>query len=247
MTDRPIVLAAVQAAGIALAGLFIALGVAQVRTSDRFVTVKGVAEREVRADVAIWPLHMVGADNDLAAAQGKLNRSIAGVKQFLARRGIDTAAVELTGFGVFDAFAQQYGGNQTPTNRYIVRQTVLVRSARPEQVLAASQQIGELAAIGVVVSSGSGGEYGGQGAGPTFLFTKLNELKPAMIADATARAREAAEQFARDSRANLGGIRRANQGVFEIAARDQAPGIMQEAQIAKVLRVVSTVEYFLKD
>lgn len=245
--DRDTLRSIILAAGIALAGLLLALGVSQVRASDRFVTVKGVSEREVRADVAIWPLHMVAADNDLAAAQGKLNRSIAGVKQFLARRGIDTAQTELTGFGVFDALAQQYGGDRTPTNRYVVRQTLLVRSSRPEQVLAASQQIGELAAIGVVVSSGAGGEYGGQGAGPTFVFTKLNELKPAMIADATARAREAAEQFARDSRASLGGIRRANQGVFEIAARDQAPGVMQESQIAKVLRVVSTVEYFLRD
>lgn len=245
--ERPLLSPIILAGGIALAGLFVALGVSQVRTSDRFVTVKGVAEREVRADVAIWPLHMVGADNDLAAAQGKLTRSIAGVKQFLARRGVDTAQTELTGFGVFDAMAQQFGGDRPATNRYIVRQTLLVRSSNPEQVLAASQQIGELAAIGVVVSSGAGGEYGGQGGGPTFLFTKLNELKPAMIADATARAREAAEQFARDSRASLGGIRRANQGVFEIAARDQAPGIMQEGQIAKVLRVVSTVEYFLKD
>lgn len=245
--DRPLLYTVVQASGIALAGLFVALGLSQVRTTDRFVTVKGVSEQEVRADVAIWPLHMTGADNDLAAAQGKLNRSIAGVKQFLARRGIDTAQTELTGFGVFDAQAQQYGGNQPAPNRYIVRQTLLVRSAQPDRVLAASQQIGELAAIGVVVSSGAGGEYGGQGAGPTFLFTRLNDLKPRMIADATARAREAAEQFARDSRASLGGIRRANQGVFEIAARDQAPGVTQESQIAKVLRVVSTVEYFLRD
>ena len=245
--DRPLLTPVILASGIALAGLLVAVGVSQVRTSDRFVTVKGVAEREVRADIAIWPLHMVSADNDLAAAQAKLNRSIEGVKQFLSRRGIDTTQSELTGFGVFDAMAQQFGGDRPATNRYIVRQTLLVRSTNPDQVLAASQQIGELAAIGVVVSSGAGGEYGGQGAGPTFLFTKLNELKPAMIADATARAREAAEQFARDSRASLAGIRRANQGVFEIAARDQAPGIMQETQIAKVLRVVSTVEYFLKD
>ena len=239
--------ALILAGGIALAGIFVAVGVSQVRAADRYVTVKGVAEREVRADVAIWPLHVVAADNDLSAAQAKLGRSIAGVRQFLARHGIDTTQVELTGFGVSDAQAQQYGGDRTPTNRFIVRQTLLVRSSQPEQVRGASQRIGELAAIGVVVSSGAGGEYGGQGSGPTFLFTKLNDIKPDMIAEATTRAREAAEQFARDSRASLGGIRRANQGVFEIAARDQAPGVMQESQVAKVVRVVSTVEYFLKD
>ncbi len=247
MIERGMIRAGILALGMAIAGLLVGLGVARGRAADRYVTVKGVAEREVRADIAIWPLHMVGADNDLAAAQGKLNRSIAGVKAFLARRGIDTTQAELTGFGVFDALAQQYGGDRTPANRYLVRQTLLIRSQTPDQVLAASQQIGELAAIGVVVSSGAGGEYGGQGSGPTFLFTKLNELKPAMIADATARAREAAEQFARDSRADLGGIRRANQGIFEIAARDQAPGIMEANQVSKIVRVVSTVEYFLRD
>ena len=238
--------AIIVASGIALAGIFVGLGVSQVRASDRFVTVKGVSEREVRADVAIWPLHVIGADNDLAAAQNRMNRSLVGVKQFLARHSIDTTQVELTGFGVSDAQAQQYGGDRAPANRFIVRQTLVVRSSQPDRVKAASERIGELAAIGVVVSSGAGGEYGGQGSGPTFLFTKLNDLKPAMIAEATARARDAAEQFARDSRSDLGGIRKANQGVFEIVGRDQAPGIMSEGQIAKTVRVVSTVEFFLK-
>lgn len=246
MPNRPLFAAAIVSIGLALGGLFAGLGVSRARASDRFVTVKGVAEREVQADVAIWPLHMVGADNDLAAAQTKLNRSITGVKEFLARRGIDTTQAELTSFNVHDAQAQMYGGDRAPANRYIVRQTLVIRSSRPDQVLAASQQVGDLAAIGVVVSSGAGGEYG-HGSGPTFLFTRLNDVKPEMIADATARAREAAEQFAHDSRSELGGIRRANQGVFEIAARDQAPGVMQESQIAKVVRVVSTVEYILRD
>jgi hypothetical protein len=90
----------------------------------------------------------------------------------------------------------------------------------------------------------SGGEYAA--TGPSFIFTKLNELKPAMIAEATSRARDAAEQFARDSKTHVGGIRRANQGVFEILPRDQANGIQEESQVEKTLRVVSTVEYLLE-
>ena len=97
-------------------------------------------------------------------------------------------------------------------------------------------------AAGVVLSSG--GEYGG--GGPTFIFTGLNDLKPAMIAEATARAREAAEQFARDSKSRIDGIRRANQGTFEILARDRAQGITEEGQLAKTVRVVSTVDYNLE-
>jgi hypothetical protein len=101
--------------------------------------------------------------------------------------------------------------------------------------------VGELVSAGIVLSSE---EY--RGGGPTFLFTKLNDIKPAMIAEATANAREAAEQFAKDSRTSLRGIRQANQGVFVILPRDQAAGIPEETQVTKTVRVVSTVEYFLK-
>jgi hypothetical protein len=112
---------------------------------------------------------------------------------------------------------------------------------KPDLVLAASQRVGELVTAGVVLSSG--GEYGS--GGPTFVFTGLNKLKPQMIGEATARAREAAEQFARDSRSDIGGIRRASQGVFEILPRDQAQGISEASQIVKTVRVVSTIDYAL--
>jgi len=88
---------------------------------------------------------------------------------------------------------------------------------------------------------------GGMGGGPTYRFTRLNDLKPEMIAEATAEARRAAEQFARDSDSQLAGIRRANQGVFVIQARDQAPGLDEGSQPDKTVRVVSTIEYYLED
>lgn len=232
------------AVGIALAGLFIGGGLERARSADRFVTVKGVAEREVQADLAIWPLTVVAGDNDLAAANAKVATSIAGVRAFLVRHGVDTSLVALTGFAVSDASANQYASDRPPANRFIVRQTMLIRSTKPELVLAASQRVSELAAIGVVISSGGDGGPGGNG--PTFVFTKLNAFKPEMIAQATSRAREAAEQFARDSHSSLGQIRHANQGVFEILPRDQVSGISEESQVAKIVRVVSTVEYFLR-
>ncbi|MDX5336566.1 MAG: SIMPL domain-containing protein, partial [Marinobacter sp.] len=71
-------------------------------------------------------------------------------------------------------------------------------------------------------------------------------IKPAMIAEATASAREAAQQFARDANASVGGLRRANQGVFQILARDQAPGVSEQQQPVKTVRVVSTVDYYLE-
>jgi hypothetical protein len=68
-----------------------------------------------------------------------------------------------------------------------------------------------------------------------------------MIQEATARARESAEQFARDSKSDIGGIRRANQGVFEILPRDKAPMLQQDKQIDKTVRVVATLDYALVD
>ena len=241
--DRPLLRAVILAAGIALGGLLAGLGLYRARVADRFVTVKGVAEQEVQSDLAIWPLRVVAGSNDLAAANAELARSVRELRAFLARAGIDSAETSLQDFNVADAYANQYGGQGTVPQRFVIRQTIVVRSTDPAKVLAASQRIPELVSAGVVLQAGQ--EYGGS-SGPTFLFTKLNDLKPRMIADATARAREAAEQFARDSRASVGGIRRANQGVFEIMARDQAPGIMAEAQLVKTVRVVSTVEYLLK-
>lgn len=241
--DRAALSATIIAIGIALAGLLAGNGFARGRAAERVVTVKGVSEKEVKADLVIWPLQVVGADNDLAAANAKVASNVAGVRQFLARHGIDTSQVQLTGFNVSDAYAMQMSEDRKPANRYVIRQTMMVRSNEPDRVLATSQQVSELATIGVAISSGNG-EYGG--GGPTFVFSGLNQLKPAMIADATARAREAAAQFARDSHSQLGDIRQANQGVFEILPRDQAPGITEESQIAKIVRVVSTIDYYLK-
>src|SRR5690606_30315722 len=82
--------------GMALGGAFAGWGFAQGRAAERFVTVKGVSEREVRADLAVWPLQVVAADNDLASATAQLARGIAVVRDFMARQGLDTTQVALT-------------------------------------------------------------------------------------------------------------------------------------------------------
>ena len=107
---------------------------------------------------------------------------------------------------------------------------------------AVSQKVDELVDAGVVFSMGEG--Y--RSTGPAYLFTRLNDIKPDMIAEATANAREAAQQFAEDSGSSLGGIRRANQGVFVIQPRDGAPGIAESSQLNKTVRVVATIDYYLK-
>jgi|SRR5687767_6152312 len=238
----------VLALGIALGGWFIGMGVQNIRTADRFVTVKGVAEREVKADLAVWPIQLAITDNDLSLAQSRLSQNVGRVVSFLQANGIDSTEIELQTLRVTDVLANPFRGEQRVGSRFILQQTVSVRSDNPDRVQATSQKVGELVNAGVVLSSGP--EWGP--GGPSYLFRKLNNLKPAMIAEATSEARKGAEQFAKDSRSRLGGIHRANQGVFVILPRDAAgsegrPDMAEQTQMHKIVRVVSTIEYLLRD
>jgi hypothetical protein len=234
--------AVILATGLTLGGFLVGNGFARAKSADRFVEVKGVSEKEAKADLALWPLRLAVAGNDLAAAQASLAKNTAQVFAFLRRHNVDTTRVETQNVEVKDTYATEYGGNRAGAPRYIVSHTLMVRSTNVDVVVAASGRVGELIAAGVVLTSGR--EYGG--GGPTYIFTKLNDLKPTMIAEATASAREAAERFAADSRSSLGGIRQANQGYFVILPRDQAAGVMEESQPTKIVRVVATIQYFLK-
>ncbi|MDE3153888.1 MAG: SIMPL domain-containing protein [Acidobacteriota bacterium] len=240
--DRSLVSSFLLAAGIATGGFLVGQGFARGRAAEHVVTVKGISERNVTADLAIWPLRISAASNDLSAANAQIQQSIQQIRQFLTRYKIDPSQASLQDFSVTDAATNQFS-TQRAESRYVIHQTVVVRSEQPERVLDASQHVAELVNAGVVLSSG--GEYGS--GGPTFIFSGLSKLKPEMIAEATARAREGAEQFARDSHSRIGGIKDANQGVFEILPRDQARGITEASQIQKTVRVVSTVQYFLRE
>jgi hypothetical protein len=239
--DRTLLPAVLLAVGLAVAGWFVGNGFLRGRTTARYVEVKGLAEREVAADLALWPLRFVATGNDLSIAQTEITRDTREVYSFLARHGVDTAGVQLLALEVSDAEANRFQGERGGT-RFVIQQTVMVRSNEPQVVLAASQRVSELVRSGVILSSS--GEYGI--GGPTFVFTRLNQLKPTMVKEATANARAAAEQFAADSRTALGDIRYANQGVFVILPRDQAPGVSEGGQLQKIVRVVSTVQYLLE-
>jgi len=241
-TPAGLLAALVAAAGLVAAGALVGNGLARGRAQDRFVTVKGSAEREVKADVAIWPLRLTASDNDLSRAHAQLDSSFAKLREFLGREGVDLGESQIQGFSVSDANAREYGGGNAKQDRFVIQQTLVVRSRDPEKIREVSAKVSELVGAGVVFSSGN--EYGV--GGPIFIFTGLNELKPTLIAEATSRAREAAQQFAKDSGSSLGGIRRANQGVVEILPRDPTPGANEASQLKKVVRVVTTVDYLLE-
>ena len=234
MTPNPfrlVLAAALVAFGLALAGWFAAQGMARLKTQDRYVIVKGSAERIVEADLVVWPLpHSVGG-NDLAAVQRQLDANTATIRAFFAAAGFPADEVVVSPPRLEDRWAYAFG-DQRPPERYRYATTVSLRTSGVDKALAMLRQSGELVGRGVMI---------GEGSQPEFDYTRLNDIKPALIAEAPANARESAVQFAKDSGSRLGGIRRANQGVVTISDRDQS-----SPQVKKV-RVVTTVEYFLRD
>lgn len=234
-----LVAAAVVALGLATAGWLVATGLERFRSAERLVTVRGLAEREVKADTALWPLRIVATSDELATAQDELARAQALVLRFMSDGGIPAEAVEIQGIEVTDLLAQAYRSGPVES-RYIVAASLMVRSPDVDLVKSLSQQAGQLVEQGVVLSS--------EGLrGPFYLFTRLNDIKPEMIALATRSARQAAEQFAADSQSSIQSIQRARQGLFQILPRDNAPGQSAELQLFKTVRVVTTMDYRLGD
>jgi len=229
------------AAAVAIAGWLVGDGFARGRDVDRYVTVKGVAERTVTADLAVWPLRFVATGDELTATQADLGQAAQKVRHFLTAAGVAEDEIEMQRLEVNDLQANPYRSGPL-TTRYIIAQTLMVRSTNVQRTVDLSQRVGELVDAGVVL-----GGADAPSSGPYYLFTKLNDLKPEMIAEATRRAREGAAQFAADSGSRVAGIRRASQGVFEILARDNTPGLSEETQVEKTVRVVSTIEYGLAD
>ena len=152
-TELSLFVALIIALGLVLAGGAIGRGFSDARLSDRYVSVKGVAEREAKADLALWPIPFVAADDDLALAQARINETTRRIRAFLVAQGLDTSQAQLGSLRVTDRQANPYQAGEAG-RRFIVRQVLIVRSTEPEKVLAASQRIGELVQAGVVLSSG---------------------------------------------------------------------------------------------
>ena len=229
--------ASILAVGFVLGGWFVGHGFA-ARAPQRIVTVKGLAERNVRADLAVWPLRFAEAGNNLAAVQARVQRDTGSVRAFLALHGLGEAVAQHS-LQVTDRAAQQWGSQQYK-DRYIVSATLLVRSHDVSAVATAAQATGQLVGQGVALQSQ------GSEDGPSYLFTGVNAIKPQLLTAAIKAARSAAAQFAHDSGSRLGPIVRANQGLIEILPRDPAPGALQQQQIDKTVRVVATLDYALR-
>lgn len=221
--------------GLGLLGWQLGAAAIKYKEYERTVNVKGLSEREYPADVVIWPVQFTLADNGLTVLYGNIDTNVEKIRSFLIKEGIDASEITVSSPVVNDVYANFYGTDRKPEFRYTARQTVTVYSRKVEHVRGVMAKISELGRDGVVLVRNDY-EF------PTeYLFTRLNEVKPEMVEEATKAAREVAMRFAEDSESRLGKIKNASQGQFTIGIRDaNTPHI-------KIVRVVSTVEYYLSD
>jgi len=220
--------------GLATLGYLLADAAISIKQFERTVTVKGLSEREYDADIIIWPIQFTIAENNLQSLYKQLDSASQAIRDFLIKQGIAADEISVSLPKIFDKSAQQYGGQQAPF-RYTATQTVTVYSLNVEKTRPIMGTLSQLGKQGIVLT---GSDYQSQ---TEYLFTRLNEIKPAMIEEATTKAREVAQKFAADSQSKLGKIKSASQGQFTISDRDK-----NNPHIKKI-RVVSTVEYYLSD
>lgn len=226
------------AIGAVISAALLSFGLTQsvqnFRSFDRVVEVKGLAEREVAADTAIWPLKVVRAGNTQNTIYEQLDKDIEAIRAFLLVNGFDEGELSVSSPNVLDKLAERWATEDVGL-RYTGDQTLTVYTHKVDQVRELRQQLSELGKKGVSLS---GNAYETQ---VEYHFNGLNEIKPSMIEESARNAREVALRFAEHSNSKLGKIRTANQGQFTIYDRDS------NTPHLKIVRVVSTVAYQLVD
>lgn len=220
-------------ASIVIAAAMLPLSVSKLKSYDRLVTVKGLCEREVMADKVIWPLSYKVVGDDLQSLLRETEKCNETIRKFLSDGGVSSDQVTISSPVISDKYADEYGNNNR-VNRYIVTNVVTVCSGQVNDVLKLQASSSDLLKQGVPLVANSWENQ------VEFAYEALNDIKPEMIEEATANAREAAQKFAQDSGSRIGKIKTATQGTFSISDRDaNTPHI-------KRVRVVTNVTYYLK-
>jgi hypothetical protein len=226
----------VLAVSIVIAGYFIGNISKNGKEYDRSVHVKGLSEKQVIADLAVWPMNITLAGNDLKILKDEIENQINEVKNFFINQGFTDEEISIGTTNINDSRAVLYNsGNENRAFRYIVTSDFTVRTSDIDKLQKGLSKSLELISKGILIGSKNSWKP------IEYSFSGLNKLKPSMIEEATKNAREVAEKFALDSNSKVSKIKNAHQGLFTINDLDQ------NTSYIKIVRVVSTIEYQLED
>jgi hypothetical protein len=215
-------------------GAFLYCAMMHTKGRDRVVAVKGLSEREVKADFVIWPIVYKEVGNDLSAIHDAVQAKNTTLAKFLQDNGVEKSEISWSAPEIEDVQGERYGDNKRQF-RYIATVVTTVASKNVDRIREIMGKQGDLLKQGIAFS---GDDYRYR---KIYTFNGLNEIKPAMIDEANKNARAAAQKFAMDSGSKLGKIKTAAQGQFSISDRDE------NTPFIKNVRVVTNVQYFLED
>lgn len=231
--------AAILGLGVAIGGFFPGYYYYKAKVDSNYVTVKGLSEMDVKADLGVWKLRFSVVGNDLKQVEQQINQQTQTVNTFLLKQGFKQEEIDLGQIDVEDLMSNPYRSENAMNNRFILKRAVTIRTPEVEKIASSIPATNALIAQGIIFDTSSYDAV-------SYIFTGLNEIKPKMLEEATRNAKTAALEFAKNSGSKVGTIRKANQGVFSILPREQVAGADERQQINKTVRVVSTIDYWLE-
>jgi len=236
--DRAVLLGAVAifALGLTTSGYALGDGFRRYKLAEqRSIQVRGVSERDVTADLATWSITFAHEGTELSSVEQSVDQQARSVRAFLQRAGFRPGEITDSDVSLSRSQPTDRDGNPVGAEELTVRRSIELRTNGVMKARVAYAAQADLLRNGVELS----------GSSISYNFTKLNDLKPQMIAEATKHARESAEQFAKDSGAGVGSIQSATQGYFSVGPRDGSDGEDGDASDSpfQKVRVVTTVDY----
>lgn len=220
--------------GLGLLGYLLSTGVLKYKELERTVLVKGLSEKEVLANIVLWPIKFTVIENSLDKLNEKIEKDTNEILSFLEKNGIKKDEITVKSPAIIDKMANEYSNQQVQV-RYLANRSINIYSVNTEKVREIAKKLFELSKKEILFKID---DYDSK---IEYKYTKLNEIKPLMIEEATSNARSVAMKFAKDSNSKLGKIKKASQGQFVISSRDK------NTQYIKKVRIVSTIEYYLTD
>lgn len=228
-----IILGCILSLGIICAAGLLRSAVISYQRGNRTVSVKGLSEREVKANKVTWPMKYKELGNNPAEMYNILEQKNQLIINFLKAGGIKESEISITPPTVSDRQADSYYNEQRSNNyRYIASSVITVTSTDVDRVRQLMSRQGELMKQGVAILGYEWSE------GIKYDFTDLNKLKPEMMDEATENALITAQRLIKTNKTL--NIRSATQGYFSIEDRDK------ETPYIKRVRVVNTVEYIIE-
>lgn len=227
--------------GLIVASIILSITLSNIKMSDKTITVKGYAEKNITSDLAIWSGTISVRSSDMTVAYDKLQKDMSKFISYLKSKGIETSKITTSSISTIKNFRYTPEGYSTgQIDSYELTQTVSITSENVNLVNQISGEATSLIKDGLEIYSNP----------PQFYYTKLNDLKIEMLGDAAKDAKLRAEKLAKSSGGDVGPMKSATQGVFQITPLYSTTvsdwGEYDLTSIQKTIKSVVTIDFTIK-